>query len=273
MNSLPTAPPTFPFPQSEPTHEFTAMDINKINEPDPAPVPFQGDFFGQYLAEELPGWGKEPGPSSCDNASNSDSDLDEGEDVPPTTPEVSDDESNDNRDLTEWAAAAQPRWEPERPIEAAATSEPTNNEQVCADNLQDSTHQASHLLAPPNSESEASLNGDQENRQRMENTLRSEIYVQKFPLEVAGTPIVLDDDAPSEANTTHTGYAEYAAKLATSTDNIYAQFASKLEWEFARWSKLRGSGSTACNELLAINGVSALIHIHLNNISYCFGWA
>jgi hypothetical protein len=42
-------------------------------------------------------------------------------------------------------------------------------------------------------------------------------------------------------------------------DNMYAPFKSKLDWDFARWAKLRGPGSTAINELLSIDGVSIMI--------------
>ncbi|KAJ6555069.1 hypothetical protein B0H10DRAFT_2201712 [Mycena sp. CBHHK59/15] len=37
--------------------------------------------------------------------------------------------------------------------------------------------------------------------------------------------------------------------------NLYAPFASKMDWEVARWAKLRGSGSTAFTDLLKIDGV------------------
>jgi hypothetical protein len=40
--------------------------------------------------------------------------------------------------------------------------------------------------------------------------------------------------------------------------NIYAPFTSQLDWEVARWGKIRGSSTTTFNELLAIDGVSAL---------------
>jgi hypothetical protein len=32
-------------------------------------------------------------------------------------------------------------------------------------------------------------------------------------------------------------------------------FISKMDWEIARWAKLRGPGSTAFSELLSIDGV------------------
>ena len=46
----------------------------------------------------------------------------------------------------------------------------------------------------------------------------------------------------------------YGAALGCG-DNPWAPFNSKKDWEIARWAKLRGPGSTAFSELLAINGV------------------
>lgn len=42
-------------------------------------------------------------------------------------------------------------------------------------------------------------------------------------------------------------------------DNIFYPFASKIEWEIARWAKLRGSTSTAFTDLLSIDGVRIFI--------------
>ena len=41
-------------------------------------------------------------------------------------------------------------------------------------------------------------------------------------------------------------------------DNKYVPFKSELDWDFIRWAKLHGPGSTAINELLNINGVRPL---------------
>ncbi|KAI0323179.1 hypothetical protein GY45DRAFT_1236956, partial [Cubamyces sp. BRFM 1775] len=35
----------------------------------------------------------------------------------------------------------------------------------------------------------------------------------------------------------------------------YAPFVSEIDWEFARWAKMRGPGSTAVTELLKIRGL------------------
>ena len=46
-----------------------------------------------------------------------------------------------------------------------------------------------------------------------------------------------------------------------SATNPYAPFLSKLDWEVARWAKLRGPGSTAVTELTGIEGVSRCLSI------------
>ena len=40
------------------------------------------------------------------------------------------------------------------------------------------------------------------------------------------------------------------------SSNLWAPFSSQMDWEIAKWAKLRGAGSTAFSDLLAIEGVS-----------------
>jgi hypothetical protein len=53
----------------------------------------------------------------------------------------------------------------------------------------------------------------------------------------------------------------YRAQLVDVEDeeNLYYPFASKIEWEVARWAKLRGSSSTVFTDLLSIDGVRDFI--------------
>jgi len=46
---------------------------------------------------------------------------------------------------------------------------------------------------------------------------------------------------------------------AADETNIWAPFTSKIDWEIAKWAKLRGAGSTAFSDLLAIEGVCLFI--------------
>ncbi|KAJ6625655.1 hypothetical protein B0H10DRAFT_2161872 [Mycena sp. CBHHK59/15] len=72
--------------------------------------------------------------------------------------------------------------------------------------------------------------------------------VEKYPGASAGKPI---SSAPSE-----TSEQRYKSSLESLTStNPYAPFKSKMDWEIAKWVKLRGSGSTAFTDLLQIDGV------------------
>jgi hypothetical protein len=51
------------------------------------------------------------------------------------------------------------------------------------------------------------------------------------------------------------GSSAYETMRETHTDNPWAPFSSQLDWEVARWAKMRSRTSTAVTELLAIPGV------------------
>ncbi|KAG2081953.1 hypothetical protein BD769DRAFT_1633506 [Suillus cothurnatus] len=59
----------------------------------------------------------------------------------------------------------------------------------------------------------------------------------------------------------------YGAQLVDdkNDENLYYPFASKIEWEVARWAKLRGSSSTAFSDLLSIDGVSERLGLSFKN--------
>lgn len=101
-------------------------------------------------------------------------------------------------------------------------------------------------------------NVDANSRSRFETALRDSIHVRHFPSETAGRVIT----QPSHHATTH--YRAYEARLrqpqqsADGEVNIYTPLASKLDWDIARWAKLRGPGSTSVSELLSIDGVSQI---------------
>jgi hypothetical protein len=76
--------------------------------------------------------------------------------------------------------------------------------------------------------------------------------VDKFPGGLAGRPI-----PSSEAQNSEQRYGSILDNA--STTNPYAPFNSKMDWEVARWAKLRGSGSTAFTDLLHIEGVRSFV--------------
>ncbi|THU87442.1 hypothetical protein K435DRAFT_681657 [Dendrothele bispora CBS 962.96] len=60
------------------------------------------------------------------------------------------------------------------------------------------------------------------------------------------------------------GFRRYQSNIPGSEQNIWAPFASRMDWEVARWAKMRGTGSTAFSELLEIDGVNEAL-----GLSYC----
>jgi hypothetical protein len=87
-----------------------------------------------------------------------------------------------------------------------------------------------------------------EDRRAAEEEFRKAPVVEQFPSAKAGAPIATVRAVPK--------YETYQTDL-RSLDNPWAPFSSQLDWEVARWAKLRGPSSTAFTELLKIDGVSA----------------
>ncbi|KAI0648469.1 hypothetical protein C8Q79DRAFT_1045282, partial [Trametes meyenii] len=81
--------------------------------------------------------------------------------------------------------------------------------------------------------------------------IRSRTYIVRFPGGLAGAPLS-HSRAPTE-------YQTYKDASDASQDNPYGPFVSKVDWEFARWAKLRGPGSTAVTELLVIEEIPRLL--------------
>ncbi|KAJ7100980.1 hypothetical protein B0H15DRAFT_770315 [Mycena belliarum] len=95
-----------------------------------------------------------------------------------------------------------------------------------------------------------------EKRTIAEDRFHQEPVVVKFPGVHAGK-------AMSQARAA-SGEEQYGAALGKSS-NPYAPFTSKLDWEVARWAKLRGSGSTAFTDLLKIPGVRNALGLSYGN--------
>lgn len=137
--------------------------------------------------------------------------------------------SDDEDDLQEAVEANEIRWEPERPAPMeSADRQPEDTEETSRAPVVDALKQ-----------------------RRMEAALNRQIHVTKFPSNVAGMPI-------DSATRNHASYQQYATMLGGAPDGDgvnYAPFASKIDWDLARWAKMRGPGSSAISELLAIDGV------------------
>ncbi|KAI1781898.1 hypothetical protein LXA43DRAFT_907374 [Ganoderma leucocontextum] len=84
-------------------------------------------------------------------------------------------------------------------------------------------------------------------------------FVVPFPIDATGAPI------PPEHCTAETRervtYEHYRQRVNGTAHNPYAPFASRRDWEIAKWAKTRGPGSTAFSDLLAIEGVAQLLQL------------
>lgn len=80
----------------------------------------------------------------------------------------------------------------------------------------------------------------------------SDVFVEHFTLGLAGQPIPNRDQPKSD-------YDKYQRQFAGPNGaSIYQPFASKADWEIARWAKVHGITSSAVSDLLGIEEVSGL---------------
>ncbi|KAJ6450612.1 hypothetical protein C8R45DRAFT_1057188 [Mycena sanguinolenta] len=84
-------------------------------------------------------------------------------------------------------------------------------------------------------------------RKGIEDRFHHKPIIEKFPGNLAGAPISHDRDSTSEER--------YRTTFRNDTANPYAPFRSKRDWEFAKWAKTRGPGSTAFTDLIQIDRV------------------
>ena len=94
-------------------------------------------------------------------------------------------------------------------------------------------------------------------RGNYEQPLTKEPFVVTFPRIAPSQPgpsHTANDD--TDVNAATGPFTDQHQSLADGTNNIFAPFLSKMEWEVARWAKLRGPGSTSFSELMSIEGVS-----------------
>lgn len=148
--------------------------------------------------------------------------------APSNEDEWDDEESDDeDEDLDSTSESLRPGWEP-----------PVLNG---TDNMSVSSDDADSGPPPPYVPPEG---------------LRERTWVEpkvvKFPSPRAGEPV---RSADSTNNTYDTLLGNH------SNLNPYHPFASKLDWEVAKWAKLRGPSSTSLMDLLKIEGVISFVPI------------
>ncbi|THU75786.1 hypothetical protein K435DRAFT_814023, partial [Dendrothele bispora CBS 962.96] len=188
---------------------------------------FDGDFFGQdYQSEDFPGFGDRNGPITI-HPVDGDSEGEKNE------------QSEDEEDDT-GVAALEKTWEPPRAL--AAAPEPT---------AQDMEIDEDYISARNNS-----LLGSLPAH-------REGIYVEKFGGQ-AGAPIS-EYNPPAVLQGSDNGFSYYQSQIQGSEENKWAPFSSRMDWEIARWAKMRGTGSTAFSDLLDIDGVYEAFGISYKN--------
>ena len=218
-------------PLEEASDQDSADDDHDLDG-SPSPQPFTGDAFGAYDDDYWDQYDEyQPG-----DPDNEDEDEDGPYDdfQPPATPphEADEDDFDMQEDEEEDAEnlEAEHGWEP--PVNEA--DRPVSGEGDPSDDRADHNN----LDGEPGP--------DRRTQQRAHQQLRTRTHVVPYPDSSAGAPTIPGDPlapvAPGES------------PLADPS-NPYAPFRSRLEFELARWAKMRGPGSNAVTELLSIEGV------------------
>lgn len=200
---------------------------------DAAPQAFGGDYFGDYAPEEF---------DDFDNYQDGDEDDDEPDDEPDGIHTQEDLDNDDNIDDNDDGSQDAQNYEDETAWEPPPSTPPRH----------------AHSPLPPEPAGQANEQADnEEHRQAQEDRVQQErarqhlqqrqTFCVKFPGNTAGMPLS-DARSPTE-------YESFKTATEGASSNPYAPFASKVDWEFARWAKMRGPGSTAVTELLSISEV------------------
>jgi hypothetical protein len=106
--------------------------------------------------------------------------------------------------------------------------------------------QTSHTLHPP---------GAPPLVEALAQSLTENYIIEPFPGDKAGAPL-------KQATASQSNFEKYWQQL--NSDAEYAPFASRIDWEIARWAKIHGLTSNAVTELLKIDGVSLLFQCFFN---------
>ncbi|KAH9913159.1 uncharacterized protein B0H18DRAFT_1126518 [Fomitopsis serialis] len=210
---------------------------------------FEGDFFGS--AEEY-GHGDLPFPRD-------DGDTEDHVNVDhDPVDESSDDEGSEEdavgRDVLRPSNEVQRDGHPlqppipEVPLRSSPASNADDEHDMAEGQVPDDASQAGPSGAPGGLDPDAH-----------EQIRRAPAYVVPFG-GAAGAPVPPESGQAPEA-----GYTEYEGTVDPKAANPYAPFASKMDWEIAHWAKLRGSGSTAFSDLLAIPEVRERLGLSYKN--------
>lgn len=221
-HKIPTTPSRLHQPALSPSPNEHLDDKALPKEPDDVENTFRGDYFGaDYGSQDFPGWDNGDAADQPREPDGND-ESGEGECVRREAEEEMAEEGElhygDRPDLGQ-------RWEPEPtpPLPNKSSSPMLEDLGLDADTEQD----------PPIDN---------------ESLRRKPEKIVPFGKE-AGKVFNTRRDQQTQFN-------PYSTLGASDSQNIYAPFISRMDWEVARWAKLQGPGSTSVSELLHINGVS-----------------
>ena len=201
--------------------------MSNTDVPEPA-IPFEGDYFGDYLPDEFNSIHDQAAavPDGGDGVQNG-AEAEGGEGVEGIRVEEDDgreEEDEEGEDAGDDDSNL-PGWEPP-PVNLPDIPVPMD-EDVDVDVL------------------------DRDARQRVELQAAGKTTVVRFPGTEAGKVHA------SHGEGLDSSHQAYATSVGITEGMPYAPFKSKLDWEVARWAKLRGPGATALTDLLKIENVSS----------------
>lgn len=128
------------------------------------------------------------------------------------------------------------------------------------------------------------ITGTQDDPNERDDPILNEHFIRRRAAEerLLYQPAVIDrfqrqEVAPGHAD--NNSAANNGAEFRSSSHNVgdlsenagvYAPFASRIDWEVAKWAKTRGPGSNALDELLAIDGVRLISSLYCRYSIYWF---
>jgi len=216
---------------------------------------FQGDAFGtaEDYASDTFGQATEDNPPPLMEVSDDEDDDDEDDDE-------GDEDDEDDLELAKMVAELEKSWEPPRegaPRQEAIVDDDDVPGLMNVSDDEDDDEDDDKEGAPRQEMDDSGVDDNEGYTQHKRNVDRFIIgdgygvkpavrirYNDKYTSARAGQPLTHQESRDHV----------YGAALGGG-DNPWAPFNSKKDWEIARWAKLRGAGSTAFSELLAIDGV------------------
>ncbi|KAI0350324.1 hypothetical protein OH77DRAFT_1593589, partial [Trametes cingulata] len=193
---------------------------------DAPPIPFEGDYFGEYAPEDFDDFDE-----FHEHAEDAQGRTDEGNQAAG----MAEAEAAEEEDDAEYDAdnhKYERGWEPPPRAMHLDTAE------AAGEPVEEDTP-------------------DRAAQSRAHEHLRSKTFAVPFPGARAG--------APTSQRRERSAYETFQRHIDSANRNPYAPFTSRIDWEVARWAKMRGPGSTAVSELLQIENLVSILGLSYTN--------